>query len=279
MILISLPNKYNFIDHLNKAFRYKSGKYKYHITLNELQTILDLYKKYDLLLGQPDDDFKSINLSKQTNDALHNAYNEIQIGGRLSKLREEILLLVERCTYCGILPADELDHYLPKSTYKATSIYLKNLIPICHTCNNKKRTAVNIGGNTSFYHAYFEKFPDEPFFISEIDFSDGTLWANFKLNKDNISDDLCEKLNFQINRTDLETRLNKEINTFLFDIKESINDIFDTNGKNGVVERLLKQSLNYKNSYGVNYWKTVFLIGLSNCNSFCNGGFVRYYNK
>jgi len=47
------------------------------------------------------------------------------------------------CPYCLLNKPATLDHYIGKTEYPEYSILIKNLIPCCNVCNQKKKT--NIG--------------------------------------------------------------------------------------------------------------------------------------
>lgn len=277
MRTVNIPNNLTSLDELDVALKFKSDIYKYTLTEDEKVIIAEFYTKYDNLYGSADDNFKSDKLIEETNNALHNAYSEIQIAGRLKDLRSTLLLAVDKCPYCGILPADELDHYLPQSIYKAVSVYSRNLIPICHKCNNAKRIAVALAGNNSFFHAYFEVFPQLPVLIADIDFTDDILVINYKVDRTNTTNDLGNKLDFQFTRTKLNERLIKESNSHIFDNKAAIELMYESNNEDGVKKLFVKQYEEYKIKFGVNFWKTSLMLALSNCDHFCKGGFKNYF--
>lgn len=279
MRLVDAPDNATSMAELDRALLYANGEYKYKLEDDEKVIIQALYQKYDDLLGNPDDELKSSLLKEDTNNALHGAYSEIQKKGRLSILRNTLLLSIDTCPYCGISPNDELDHYLPQSKYKAMSVYSRNLIPICHTCNNLKRAAVENNNNNSFYHAYFQTFPQAPLFVANVEFIDHKLVINFKVDKTNIDDVLGNKLDFQVARTDLNNRLQKESNSYIFDLKAAIEMLYDSDNDNGVKNLFLKQSTENTEKYGINFWKTSLTLALSNCEPFCKGGFKDYFKK
>lgn len=281
MRIVDAPDNTTSMAELDRALLYANGVYKYELEDNEKVIIQALYQKYDALLGNPDDELKSTLLKEDTNNALHEAYNEIQKKGRLSKLRNTLLLSIDTCPYCGISVNDELDHYLPQSKYKAMSVYSRNLIPICHTCNNLKRAAVennNNNNNSSFYHAYFQVFPQFPLFVADVEFNDHKLVINFRVDKTHIDDILGNKLDFQVVRTALNNRLQKEANSYIFDLKAAIQMLYDSDNDNGVKNLFIKQSHENKVKYGLNFWKTSLTTALANCEPFCKGGFKNYFN-
>lgn len=274
---VNLPDCSLAFIQLDRALKYRNGSYKHLLTEEEKNIIKKIYDKYDLLKGSIHDEFKSTLLQPSTNNALENAYSEVQIKGRLCDLRSYLLLLIDRCPYCGINPADELDHYLPKSTYQAVSIYPQNLIPICHTCNNAKRTAINNGDNKTFYNAYHESFPNVAVLIAETNFTGNNLIINFDIDSTLSNSELKEKLRFQFERSKLNERLLKEANTFIFDKKSSIEVFYDADPDNGVKKLFEKDYNEYLARYGLNHWKTALVLALSKCDNFCKGGFKKYF--
>jgi hypothetical protein len=58
-----------------------------------------------------------------------------------------------RCPYCGIpCRHNALDHYLERSTFPELSLYARNLIPCCGSCNSIKRTFSPAGERQVLHH-------------------------------------------------------------------------------------------------------------------------------
>lgn len=270
---IKAPNNKIAIEELKTALKYKNNTYKYILEPEEEIIINEIYKEYDKTNGAPSDRFKSNLLTKTTNKALHDAFDETQEGRRLESLRSRILLSVTRCPLCGISDADELDHHLPRSIYQAISTYPLNLIPLCHKCNNKKRTVTGENVEQRFTHFYFDNFPDFPLLLADVEVKNDSLSVQFKIEEKGVSDLLYKQLTFQIERIDLNNRLKKECNIYL----SSIGSIIETSFGNGNAENLksllISQANENKIIFGLNDWRTVFMSSLSNCEDFCNGGF------
>ena len=47
--------------------------------------------------------------------------------------------LIAFCPYCLLNKPNTLDHYLGKTEYPEYSILIKNLVPCCYDCNQKKK--------------------------------------------------------------------------------------------------------------------------------------------
>ncbi len=62
------------------------------------------------------------------------------------------------CPFCsGMGVPDTLDHFLPKDDYPEYSIFSKNLIPACDSCNRLKSTkTVDDNGEKMFFHPYYD---------------------------------------------------------------------------------------------------------------------------
>lgn len=273
---INTPENTECFDNINSAFTYANGDDKYSINDTELQILGEIYDLYDVLKGTPDERLKSGLFSDYLNDALEDSYNEIQEKRRLSDLRETLLLSVNRCPFCGISDADELDHHLPKSIYKALSIYCRNLVPICHKCNNKKRTLDGTQGN-KFPQVYFDDYLTEHFFIADTKMISNALVIEFKVFEDNLQQEEYNILDFVFRRINLNERLLKECNIYLSAFSLTVEDSFNKFQIDGVKTFLQSQYQENLRNFGINDWRSALILSLSICDDFCNGGFRHYY--
>lgn len=270
---IKSPDCKLVLSELTTALTYKNNNPKYKLEAEEEVIISSIYAQYKSTKGAPHDNFKSTTLQDDTNNALYHAYGETQEGGRLYDLRSRILVSVSRCPFCGISEADELDHHLPRSIFKAIAIYPLNLIPLCHKCNNKKKTVTGENIEERFTHVYFDDFPDFPLLKANVELQNNALSVDFTIEKNGISELLFKQLNFQIERINLNNRLKKECNIYLSSIGSIIENSFGENNAENLRDILISQSNENKKIFGLNDWRTAFLLSLSSCEDFCNGGF------
>ncbi len=261
---------------INTALTYKNGEIKHTLSDAENTSITEIYRLYDQLEGRTNNDLKGLHtLSQESRTAMHDAYSEVQIKGRLSDYRSKILLSAKRCPCCSIIDADEIDHYLPRSLFNSLSLYSKNLIPLCHKCNNKKRITGD-DGNNRFLHADFGSTPDnERFFVATTRIVDGALIVDFAIQKtENLSQPAYEMMHFQMNKVKLNDRLKKEVNIFLTPYSDMLEIFYSPMEDSARVSAFLAQSADtFTNSFGLNDWRTALLFSLSNNNEFCDGGF------
>ncbi|WP_289054309.1 HNH endonuclease [Carboxylicivirga marina] len=274
------PSNSNVIEELNTALTYKNGKPKHALTKAETSEIEALYEFYDYISGVANNVLKGENINFESRKAIYNAYSEVQEGHRLEELRSRLLLAVDKCPYCGISEADELDHHLPRSIYEVLSVYARNLVPICHKCNNKKRAITGENPKERFTHVYFTEIPEDIcFFKAQVNMVNDSLIVNFEIDKSaNLSNVVYDQLCFQVERINLNKRLQKEVNDFLFSFAVNIQDMYESQNSSKAISQLLLKNSNFFNrKYGLNNWRTAFLIALSNCEEFCNGGFKKIF--
>lgn len=56
---------------------------------------------------------------------------------KIRKIYDEIKVkYTSVCPFCGFGEISAIDHFLPKKVFFQYSVFLKNLLPICHACNN-----------------------------------------------------------------------------------------------------------------------------------------------
>ena len=134
---LSIPKKYKFIEDLELALTYKNGDYIHELTTEEKKEVRRIYKAYHQNEGIANDALLSDKLSLEVQQLIHDAYGEVQIKKRLQSLRERLLNSTDECPCCGLLPADELDHHLPRFKYKVIAVYIRNIVPLCQLFNPK----------------------------------------------------------------------------------------------------------------------------------------------
>ncbi len=278
MWTLPLPDNKNAIKELVTALTYANGNAKYELSEDDMSIIQEIYTRYEDLSGKADDDLLGAELSTETKQAIHDGYSEVQEKSRLKALRYRLLIATDRCPLCGINQVTDLDHHLPRSKYKAISVYSSNLVPLCHTCNNKKRTLVGTTPDDSFIHVYYDDTPeDKRFLIAETLIVDEALIVNFDIEEvEGLTNSHYRMLKFQINKLNLNSRWKKEINNFLCSHAVSLQMVYgDNSNSNLIVELLLSQEKHFTKMMGLNNWRSSLLASLAKNTDFCNGGFIK----
>lgn len=203
-------------------------------------------------------------LPSEKREAMKSIYDETYKGKDLHYIRAELQKNMNKCPFCSISEASQLDHYLPKSKYKSVAVCRLNLVPSCGVCNNKKR----VGGD--FVHAYYDTFPNADFLIADVSIQENCLSVDFRIDGC-VPDELRERMENQMNKTELHDRLRKEVNTFLF---ERFAICPESDEELRIRLEALRQSM--LDAYGRNDWRTALIRGLQECPKF-TAAFLRSY--
>ncbi|MCF2491133.1 HNH endonuclease [Dyadobacter sp. CY347] len=269
-------------NHLKVALTHVDGTVVYPITEPQQESVLELYRRYDANGGLPLAALRNPALAEPFLTALHNAYGQIQIGGRLKGLRDELIMLTSLCPYCGFGEITNLDHHLPRSLYNGLAIYHKNLVPCCGTCNNKKRTVDGAQADQQFHHIFFNTIPNDLiFFKATAELDAGSLSVIFEIQDiDGMPPETLDRLRFQVERLNLKERYISTINDFIISHKSSFEIMFEVRNSGADVKGFIDRSaISLGKEYGLNDWRPVLFRALAECNDFCNGGFASIGRK
>lgn len=154
------------------------------------------------------------------------------------------------CPLCQLEEVSELDHYMPKSIFPEYSVYHKNLVPICHTCNNLK------GNNNKiiFPHLYYEDIDGEELLKVYRDSCDGKIiWkfyvesslSDLALSYKNMFDYLSLGKKYEVKAVDEFCSLYSTISASYSLPKESREELFRN--------MFELQIIRFKNEYGLNH--------------------------
>lgn len=150
-----MPSRASAKDDLKKVlvtYEYR-GTRGYAASDAEINAILALYNEYDRTPAIPSNSLKGQGLVNALKEAVAHAYLQTYEGRKIPHVREQAFKGVSQCPICGIGKPGELDHFLPQSKYKPLAIYSRNLIPLCHDCNDiKKAKDEEAGGDFSLTH-------------------------------------------------------------------------------------------------------------------------------
>lgn len=234
---------------------------RYFSRVNNTETfklIEVLYNTYDYLGSINDlDTLKPLNISDEEKKIWIELYtNHLSRRNKpASRYYYEIKSNAKNniCPLCQLEEVSELDHYIPKSIFPEFSVYHKNLVPICHTCNSLKGTN-NI---VIFPHLYYEDIDGEELLKVYKDSHDGkTIWKFYVENSSsdlgifykNMFDYLSLGKKYEVKAVDEFCSLNNIILASSKLPKESRKQFF-----NDMFER---QISSFENEYGLNHWRT-----------------------
>lgn len=260
------------------TYTYRNEARGYSPTPAEITSIVGLYDQYDMMRGQIAIGFDGSTLQAALVNTIKLAFEKTYEGRGLFKLRNELLTDAGLCPICGIDPATQLDHFLPKSDYGVFAIYIRNLIPLCKTCNEKKRSYAGLVPAEQYVHAYFEDIPDAQFISASVEMVGDALVTDFGvLVGAPITDDLAARLTNQFSTLKLSDRYTPEINVYVGGQTVSMHDLYDAGGADLVASYLMRLSKQEAGRYHLNDWRSLLFSSLSQHEEFCDGGFARAF--
>ncbi|MDC5819503.1 HNH endonuclease [Vibrio europaeus] len=180
----------------------------------------------------------------------------------VSALKESIknnqeIHLRQICPSCGLLPANTVDHYIPKELYPDFSIYSKNLIWTCATCNGRKLQYWKEPNYRGIINFYVDEIPTFNFINCDVKISNGILSAVYSLkeykltNYPNIVKHFDRLRVLDVYKEHMPSKLG-EIVADLSSYKGKVNS-------KDVKRILLTQYFQRRRDFGVNDWKACLL--------------------
>ncbi|PWE52986.1 HNH endonuclease [Metarhizobium album] len=274
---LQLPSRAEVRADLEKAlsnYQYRNQTRGYQATAAEIDGLMAIYDIYDVALGAPSSTLEGLTLGEDLRAATYNAFDQLTDRRRLAYIRKALKHNVDRCPICGISPAWELDHFLPRSKYNPLSIYRRNLIPLCHDCNNIKSDRTGDDDAANFVHAYFDALPDLDLINATATIAGDALTIEFQVTDDDQVDAiLLGKLRYQLGKLRLPERFTREINNYLSSHTQSLHLLWQVKGETGVRLFLDRQIITETANHHRNDWRVATLRALANHADFCNGAF------
>lgn len=189
-----------------------------------------------------------------------------------NQLRNNIFarLPMDLCPYCDLNVANQLEHYLDKSTYPEFSIYPLNLIPCCDYCN-KKKGASQLDSNEEnlFINFYFDKIPNSKWLYVDIkipnQLDSPIISVYLSFSKCNISKHLEHSIRNHFLNLKLFDRYRKKIESIYPIHIEEIKEHLSRTLSHSDIKRVINSQYNaYKNIKGENDIETAFFYEIAN---------------
>ena len=216
-----------------------------------------LYKNYDTQNGQVNNQQLG-NIQQGEAQIIYNAYNLTYKGKNLNYIRAELFENVFSCPYCGINQAETLDHYMPKTKYKALAVCRMNLIPMCPTCNRLKKDKTY----NNFVHCYYQEFPRGIKFLkADVKMEKNVFTVSFDYDFTHFPkkyNSLINKLKTQQTEVNLFSRMRKAAISFINDLCEEC----CVNNNEDLKKWLERRKCDYIKSRGLNDWQSAIWEGM-----------------
>ncbi len=223
---------------MNKSYRHQLQRAKNRNTSHKEEIIMHFknsskYKKYDeLFLGANFEKLLECRLNNAAREAIENKYQSDQskiLKPAIVKRYKDINLPATTCAYCGTtqdVKNLQLDHVLPKVTFKDLAIYKRNLVLSCSSCNGSwAQNYVNNDGKVK-YHRFLHEITRVVEY--KMDILEGEViikYVDLKIEtEDNVD---VDRLKSMTRKTDLSL-------TNMSDYILAIQEDYDSNGLEGV---------------------------------------------
>ena len=236
--------------------------------------LCDLYKAYDKKNGEVSDaDLKPLETKKNVIEGQYSKTSgkeKPRKGQTIGKdkplvyMRNDLMVGMDRCPMCSILPVTDLDHVWPKSEYGQLAVCRLNLVPVCGKCNKEKKDIKP----SEFIHTYYQKFPSGVvFLIATCHVVLGKIIPRFTIDQLALKDDdLARRLNSQMKHIKLIFRLQKASQEFFMKLFREVKVSNNEELKLFLEDRLkIYENGTYPYDYGRNDWRTALLRGMLAC--------------
>lgn len=197
----------------------------------------------------------------------------------MKELRRELTdpVVLAVCPFCGIGESSTLDHYLPKELYPEFSIFSKNLVPSCGSCNTRKSTLV-VDKDTSvrcFLHPYYDVIPKSRFVSLDLVIGKDAIALRYKMvHPSGMSSQVFDHLSSHFKRLQIADRCRKMSLFHLRDRRKAFARFFSKGGAARVSLELNDDAADLEEESGPNHWQALLYRSLADSKEFCDGGFT-----
>ncbi|WP_370277466.1 HNH endonuclease [Pontibacterium sp.] len=191
--------------------------------------------------------------------------------------RDTLFDHISKCPYCGLNETVHLDHYLPKSEFAEYSLFTKNLIPCCYSCNSTyKKTSYEENGSRVYFHPYIDSIDSYEVLRLSIRWIEEGMMLHYGINQSSgLDPDTTQVLKKHFKHLQLGKRYLQLASDYLSDMKPRFNEDYGASSDAAKLKQALESK--YKDALsesGRNNWKTALLKNLKNNEQFYNGGFL-----
>jgi hypothetical protein len=177
-----------------------------------------------------------------------------------------------RCPYCGQLPVNVLDHYLPKRPNGVLALVPKNLVPCCRDCNTAKLDRVAWNEASQPIHPYFDDFDDAQWLQALVLEQGGIILEYFVADVPQWSAMKQARAQHHFKLFKLSKLFSTEAATELVNIKHRLIKLHAERGPDAVQHHLCEEA-DARAAAFVNSWQTAMYRALATNRAFCEAGF------
>jgi len=170
------------------------------------------------------------------------------------------------CPYCLLNSPTTLDHYIGQTEFPEFSVLIKNLIPCCYVCNQRKDENWRRNYRRRFIHFYNDTFLDNRFLYANLVFNNNDVPnIDFKIIKpENITDYEFEIISWHFEDLDLRNKYIARSNAMLSTEIEIIKNSYKRGDSIQSISQVVIDKYTNTIGFGVNYWQNCLYETISN---------------
>ena len=186
------------------------------------------------------------------------------VKGKIFEVQPTVLK--DLCPYCMLDRPRTLDHYVPKDEFPEYAMLVRNLVPCCYDCNNKKDELWRAGLIRQFIHYYNDSIFTHQFLYSSLVFDhQAPLITHYLRRPEGMLAQEFSIVEAHFSNLNLLNAYDSRINNVLSTEIETIKNFVALEMTDAQISRTLEIRFNgLRNSHGVNYFETVLYQTLNN---------------
>ena len=165
------------------------------------------------------------------------------------------------CPYCTITDCNQLDHYIPKSTFPEFSANPRNLMQCCSRCNQKKRNLWLNNNAPIFLNLYLDELPQEQYLFVDTTIEKVPEFEFYLSNRSNIDTMLFSRIESHYRALDLCRRFKEKVDSVFSNIIVDYSSALKVEITPSNFWQMKRESaIKYQRTMGKNYWKSIFIL-------------------
>lgn len=260
------PNEFESFQTITSE-KYKPGKDYLLGILERMEVCYNLYlNKFDLLEQKLQSEFHNEDNERESLILCYTSETRTfqLLRGKIFENQPKQLKAL--CPYCLLNKPKTLDHYISKIEFPEYSTLIKNLIPCCYDCNQKKGEIWRLNSRRRLIHFYNDNFLHHRFLYADLVFENDAEVPEiiFTLSKPNeMSQEDFDIVFWHFEDLELQEEYVDRSNAF---ISSEINIIKTAHLRGDsivAISQTIQDKIN-NNTFGVNYWEKCMYEALLN---------------
>ena len=177
-----------------------------------------------------------------------------------------------RCPLCGHRQVTTLDHFLPKSKYRALTVTPLNLVPSCADCNHVKLDVVPATEEEVTLHPYFDDVEGDRWLYATVEETAPASATFFVAAPNHWSQQLRARVGHHFDVLHLSRLYSAQAAEEVLNVRFELDIVLNATGWRSVSDHLSLAAESRERAHR-NSWQTALYWAWSRSEWFCRGGF------